>query len=320
MLLERLQIADWEYFKIIITNRNKKFLSELWITLFKELEIFMLYLTAYHSQTNESSERTNQTTKVALRYYIHMLERSNLWSSVLSTFQTTINNTRFSITIKTSNEIAYDFFSNMSLDLLKNDTVSDTFIIRMKIKDAIDWANISYKRYYDRRHASLFLKIEEWVLLKLHHEYSLSLELSMTKKVTQRYVRSFKVIKRIERLVYQLNISVDWKIHSVFFVAQLESSSTSIDDSFSRPRSEHSLSVNDVQKDTNISRSYEVERILNKRTIRRDRGQFTEYLIRWVEYESEFDRWYNVKNLDNAQELINDYEKELELIETISRW
>ena len=318
VLLERLQIANWEYLKIIITDRDKKFLSELWATLFEELDVFMLYSTTYHFQTNESSERTNQTTKIALRYYIHMLKKSSLWSSVLSAFQVTTNNTRSSTTIKTFNEIAYDFSSNMSLDLLKDIVVSNMIIFRIEVKNAIDWANVSYKRHYDRRHSSLFLKVGEWALLKLHHGYSLPSILRMTKKVSQKYVEPFKVIRRIERLTYQLNISNDWKIHSIFSVAQLKSSSASTKDSFNRSRSKHSPSVDDIQKDTEINRSYEVKRILNKRTIRRDRDQSTEYLIRWVEYDSEFDRWYNVKNLENSQELVHDYERELARSETIS--
>jgi hypothetical protein len=38
----------------------------------------MLYSIAYHSQTNDVNERTNQTLKIALRYYIQKLHDSTL--------------------------------------------------------------------------------------------------------------------------------------------------------------------------------------------------------------------------------------------------
>ena len=59
VLFERLEMTDWDIFKNIITNRNRKFLFELWSTIFAKLKIHLLYSTSYHSQTNEASERTN---------------------------------------------------------------------------------------------------------------------------------------------------------------------------------------------------------------------------------------------------------------------
>jgi hypothetical protein len=162
------------------------------------------------------------------------------------------------------------------------------------------------KAHYDRRHTSLFLKIDEWVLLRFHYEYFISSSKDMTKKVFAQYINLFKIIQRIERLIYRLSVSFDWKIHSVFFVVQLKSVSDSAKDSFNRSRSTHSSSMTDTQNE------YEIERILNKRTVKRDQEYFTKYLVRWQDYEFEYDRWYNIKNLQNAKNLINDYEKKLE--------
>jgi hypothetical protein len=159
------------------------------------------------------------------------------------------------------------------------------------------------KIHYDRRHSSLFLKVDEWALLRLHHDYFISKSKNMTKKIFAQYVESFKVIQRIDRLIYRLNISFDWKIHSVFFVTQLKSVSDSAKNSFNRSRLTHSSSMIDNQD------QYEIKRLLNKRIIKREQEYFIEYLIRWLRYESKWDRWYNVKNLLNVKNLITDYEK-----------
>jgi hypothetical protein len=290
---------------VIISDRDRKFLSNLWRTLFTQLRVFMLYFTAYHSQTNEASERTNQTLEIALKYFIQKMLDSTLWISALWKFQSIYNNTRFAITEKTFNELLYEITSHLSLNIASNKTPESHNLLRKDVQNAINWAQMQNKAHYDRRHTSLFLKMSEWVLLRLHHEYFVSESKDMTKKVFAQYVESFKVIQRIERLIYQLDISTDWKIHSVFFVTQLKSVSDSAKNSFNRSRSSHSSSIIDIQD------QYEIERLLNKRTIRREAEYFTEYLIHWIEYESEWNRWYNVKNLDNAKDLIVDYERKL---------
>jgi hypothetical protein len=100
------------------------------------------------------------------------------------------------------------------------------------------------------------------------------------KRSSQQYVKFFKIIQKIDRLIYRLNMSFDWKIHFVFFVTQLKSVSDLAKNSFNRFKSSHSSSIIDIQD------QYEIKRFLNKRTIRRKTEYFTKYLIRWLEYES----------------------------------
>ena len=40
----------------------------------------------------------------------------------------------------------------------------------------------------------------------------------------------------------------------------------------------------------------------------------TEYLIKWKGYGLEYDRWYNIKDLDDAAELVKEYESKLSRI------
>jgi len=57
-------------------------------------------------------------------------------------------------------------------------------------------------------------------------------------------------------------------------------------------------------------KEWELEKLLKKRTYRRERGITTEYLTQWLGYESEFDSWINVKDLGHAEELIRLHEEE----------
>lgn len=314
-LIERFEIVDWNYLKIIIFDRNRKFLSKLWKAIFDKFNVRLLYSTSYHSQTNDSSERTNQTTKITLRFYIHDLKNAVDWSQCFSIFQILINNS-MSVTIeKSSNEVIYEFILNTFTNLLKFDIVNliNLFKSRIEVRDVIIWTSINYKKHYDRRHTFLFLKQDDWVLLKFYHDYSIFSSLKIIKKSNQQFVDLFKVLIKIKRLTYKLNISDHWKVHFVFFVTQLESFSSSNSDSYNRSRSDHFDSIF-VENDIDDSKLYEIDRFLDKRIVRKNREQSTKYLIKWKKYDSEWDSWYNMKDLKNVENLIKDYEQAVRLI------
>ena len=73
-LLDRLAIADWGLPSAIISDRDRKFVSKLWETIFRLLGVNLLFSTAYHPQTDGRSEKTNEISEIALRFYIHSLE------------------------------------------------------------------------------------------------------------------------------------------------------------------------------------------------------------------------------------------------------
>ena len=81
--LKRLDLIDWGLPGELITDRNPKFLSRFWKALFAKLGVNLLYSTAYHPQTDGSSERINQTVKIALWFFVHAMEDLSCWPKVL---------------------------------------------------------------------------------------------------------------------------------------------------------------------------------------------------------------------------------------------
>ena len=53
-------------------------------------------------------------------------------------------------------------------------------------------------------------------------------------------------------------------------------------------------------------KEFEVEKILNKRTVRRKE----KFLVRWKGYMAEENTWENRENLENAKELVEEFERE----------
>ena len=118
------------------------------------------------------------------------------------------NNNLRTLIKKTPNEIYYDFtlIRPLNLVLLKT-ALQDTKIVRFKIKNALDFAQIAQKFHYNKFHQPMFFKVGDKAFIKLHKEYNILLTTLLKKKLSQQYVGPFTVIEKVKRLAYKLNIS-----------------------------------------------------------------------------------------------------------------
>jgi hypothetical protein len=64
----------------------------------------------------------------------------------------------------------------------------------------------------------------------------------------------------------------------------------------------------DLPTDEGQYQSFEIERLIARRAFRRRGRVVKQYLVRWLEYGSEYDTWYNVKDLEDARDLVRDFE------------
>lgn len=217
------------------------------------------------------------------------MEDPSHWPEVLPRIQSLLNNTSSSTTGKTPNEIAYGFSPRRPLDLILAIDVPNASVARTDAADAISFALLNQKEHYDRKHQPLFMKVGDWAMLRLHKGYSIPSSAGVTKKLTQQYVGPFRIKERVGRLAYKLKIPDDWRVHPVFSVAQLEPAPKPSDDPFRRLHPHHPSAVF-VDGDTDNLKSFEINRLLNKRTIKRGNGLTVEYLVCWTGYGPEWDR------------------------------
>ena len=85
-------------------------------------------------------------------------------------------------------------------------------------------------------------------------------------------MKSFKVLQKIDHLVYRLELSLVMKIHSIISVAQLKPSATTVAgalDRYERRINQKSLSILNEEENSTIDEVVtEIERIIGKRVTR----------------------------------------------------
>lgn len=307
-LLQRLDQGDWGLPKVIISDRDKKFLSELWTRLFTNLGVKLLYSTSYHSQTDGASERINQTVEIALRFHFSIMDDPKDWPNVLGAIQRTFNNSPIKVG-KSPNEICYGFTPLRDFDLIAatrtdiQDRISSAASSRLEVSDSIAHSQIIAKEMYDKHHKPLDMKVGEWALLRLHKGYDIPSTKILGPKLSQQFDGPFEILEKVGNLAYKLKLPSHWKIWPVFSVAYLEPHPASSENPYHRTPPPPKPVF--VEGDTDQVKSFEIERILRKRMTRR-RGP--EYLLRWKDCGPAEDDWRNLRELGNAMDLVNDFE------------
>ena len=313
VVVDRLLLMNWDISKIIIFDWDKKFTSNFWIVFFAKLDTILLMNNVYHAQTNDLSERFNQTVKIVLRYLI--AKNSNIdWIENLSTLQTQLNNASNAITDRLFNEMMYEFklrdvLIALTRKFIKIDDVDfERFRHQRETIDVILYVMTKIKIMYDARHILLLLKSNDKVFLRLHKKYTLLNKFNI--KLFNQRVDSFLIKRRIERLIYELNFSFRWQIHFVIFVIQLKSTSSK-KDSYQRFKFDFSIEI-EIEEMFNIEfeKNFEMKIIMSKRIRIFNKTRVTQYLIRWKDWNSIYDEWKNIVKLIEFIDLVEKYERQ----------
>ena len=299
VLLAALTQQGWGIPAATISDRDSKFMSELWQAIFKKLGTDILASTAYHPQTDGQSERTNQTVEIAIRYFVTS-SRDSEWTLVLPYLQGSLNNSKNRSTGVSPNEILYGFNVRDTLGLLTELPPEQYSRLRQlkrdQAEDSLAFSNAMAKAYYDQKHQPLDLASGSLAFLRLHDGYSIpGLE---NHKLHHQRIGPFKVLDKVGMRAYRLELPPIMRIHPVVSIAQLEPASGADSDPYGRVRNANPPPV------VGTNDEYLIEAVLGKRI---SRGK-TQYLIKWWSWGHENNVWYYAEDLQDCSELIAEYE------------
>ena len=162
------------------------------------------------------------------------------------------------------------------------------------------------KNHYDRCHISLLLNFRDLVTLKLHHEYHISDV--KNKKLFIQQVGCFSIKWWVSSLAYELELPANMKIHSVMSVINLKSVLPE-KDLYNQLYNDHSSLMKEDHNVNDEWKSFYIEKLFDccLHCYRCDK-QIIKYLVKWTDYESEFNEWYREDLLDSVIELMLEYE------------
>jgi hypothetical protein len=118
---------------------------------------------------------------------------------------------------------------------------------RLDTQVSIDFAANAAKESYDTKHRPISFEVGEEVYLKLHKGYNLPGK--PNPKLSEQRTGPFKIVKKIGRLAYELDLPPSWKVHRVISVAHLQPAPKG-KDLFSRPKPNIQEPVEGVEGDT----------------------------------------------------------------------
>ncbi|GJP82049.1 hypothetical protein CLOP_g12174, partial [Closterium sp. NIES-67] len=204
----------------IISDRDPKFTSKFWQDTWARYGTRLQFSSAYHPQTDDQTERTNQTMEQLIR--TNCPDR-NKWEDVLPMLEFSYNNAPSATTNHSPFYLNYGMDPTVPISTNVESQVprSQLFVeelqtARDKAVDLIRKANATARRYADLHRRDITMATGQLVLLDTKN-----LQLPLPTKLRPRFCGPFKIVKMVTPVTAQLRLPDDWRIHNKFHVSLL---------------------------------------------------------------------------------------------------
>jgi hypothetical protein len=285
----------------IVSDRGPVFTSKFWSALCYHLKIRRKLSTAFHPQTDGQTERQNQVLEHYLRCYSNYLQDD--WAPKLPHAEFAYNTAKHSSTGMSPFRALYGYEpqleSNAADDVPGGEVptgaqrAEEVIQLRKRLTENLHKALDSQAKGYNKRHTPMKFAKETWVLLSTKN-----LKLARpNRKLSERFIGPFQIVDVIGTQAYKLELPPQVRVHPVFHVSLLEpyQAREGEDPSAHGPP--------EVMPDGTLE--YELEAIVNDKT---ERGT-QRFRCRWKSWGPEHDTWQTAEDLENSQELLQEYLK-----------
>jgi len=286
----------------IILDRGAQFVVGMMRELNNLLGIQTKLLIAYHSQTDGQTERINQELEQYLRVFID--HRQEQWPGWLGTAEFTYNNKIHTATKTSPFKVNYGQDPRMGFEgrRKRKYKVVGKFVERMKkiqeeAKAVLEKVQEKMKKFANRRRGEgEEYRVGDLVLLSTK-DLKWQMKGRRSEKLMERFVDPYKVKGIVSSNAIELELPKSIKIHPVVNASRVQ---------LYKPQVEGQKRTLPKPVIIKEEEEFEVEKILNKRMVR----EKEKFLVRWKGYTAEEDTWENKENLENAKELVEEFEKE----------
>lgn len=285
----------------IVSDRDTRFVSEFWRVFCQRFGIKRALSSAWHPQTDGQTERANRAIEQMLRTFIQSREEN--WTSLLPALELAYNCSPHSATGLSPFEvmIGENPIRPQDLDLVDRFPPTTTPPMTKAFRALVDraaahleQAKIQQKAFADASRRPLEFSVGDHVWVSTRYMVQRG-----SRVFAQRYVGPFRIIERIGKAAYKLDLPPSMQVHPVFHVSLLTAD---------KPRPQEMQGDNDWQPMDEVEHglpTYEVEHILDQR----GEGPTLQYLVKWKGFPASDATWEPASHLDNCPALLRAFRK-----------
>ena len=295
----------------IVSDRDPKFTSNFWKTLWKTTGTHLKLSTSRHQSIDGQSEIAIRIIEEVLRSQVNY--KQDNWVRQLASIEFALNNTKSTAIGLTPFNVETGRDPLVPLDLSRTlgqhtgkkrlhdkstalDMLDKITAMQQYARDKIQLADANMSRFADerRRKAHSFMAGDK-VYLKLEGIELAVFKNRPCKKLNPLWFGPLEILKKISPVSYRISLPDKCKIHDVFHIDRLKLCKTS--DSKFKNRAKTLPAIDEPV--------YEVHKIIDERLIRGEK----QYLVAWKDYSELFDStWLTKSDLSGAAEVLTSWE------------
>jgi transposase InsO family protein len=286
----------------IVSDRDPKFTSAFWQTLFSLTGTKLKMSTAYHPQTDGQTERLNRTMEEMLRAYVAYDMRN--WDFLLPAVEFAYNSSVQESTKHTPFYLNYGFHPRAPLDVFAvsqegSDAGSDLFLQRVneaaeRAKHHLAAAQKRQEHYYNKHRRDLTFEVGDKVLLSAEALRLLAEQERPSDKLKSLWTGPLEVTEVVSPLAYRLKMPPESAAHDVFSIQFL---APYHEDKTGRERDKAVAVPQPLLFDEKGIPLWEVAKILRERVLP---GGQKEYLTHYRGFDRSDDSWQPAINVEHT--------------------
>ena len=300
--------------EVIIADRDPRWNSMFWRSVFQSLQTRTRLSTAYHPQTDGQTERANRTLEEMLRSYVHPY--GDDWDQHLGDVEFAYNNSEQKSTGQTPFYLLHGFHPRTPIDLYnpaiaEHMPAAEHFVKQIlqgheAAKAAMEYASQQQKEQFDKKRKESPFKQGDWVFLSSKHcKFQ-----GRTDKLTARFMGPYKIQTMTEDgLAATLQLPSTVRIHPTVHVNRLKAYKGDYDaDGIPRNRGPPEFGVEDeAQEDDAIDTTeLTIESIIAVRDVLSTKAPHKllrrEYLVKWRGHEDSDNTWLSKTALKDEEQ------------------
>jgi hypothetical protein len=213
--------------KTITSDRDTKFPSHFWITLWKLFGTTLKRSSTTHPQTDGQTEVTNKTRGNMIRSVC--IDKSKKWDNALPQVEFAYNNAVHSATGKSPFSLVYTSVPNHAVDLVKlpkahgvsigaQHMAKDVIEVKEEVRDKLEKINARYKVVADKHRRAKVFNEGNYVMVFLRKE---RFPVGTYNKLKPRKYGPYKILRKINDNAYVIDLPASMGISSTFNVTDL---------------------------------------------------------------------------------------------------